>query len=46
MYDFGYDVSDFYTIHPEYGSLEDFEQLIKKANDLSMLLVNNLISII
>lgn len=34
MHDFGYDVSDFYTIQPEYGSMEDFEQLLKKANEL------------
>ncbi|CAH2067418.1 unnamed protein product, partial [Iphiclides podalirius] len=39
MYDFGYDVSDFYSIQPEYGSLEDFEQLIKKANELSIKIV-------
>lgn len=35
MNDFGYDVSDYYTIQPEYGSMEDFEQLLKKAADLS-----------
>lgn len=35
MHDFGYDVSDYYSIQPEYGNMEDFEQLLKKANELS-----------
>lgn len=35
MQDFGYDVADYYSIQPEYGSMDDFEQLIKKAGDLS-----------
>lgn len=35
MQDFGYDISDYYAIQHEYGNMEDFEQLIKKANDLS-----------
>lgn len=35
MQDFGYDVSDYYSIHPEYGTMDDFEQLLKKANELS-----------
>lgn len=34
MLDFGYDIADYYTIQPEYGSMEDFEQLIKKAGEL------------
>ncbi|KAJ2953900.1 hypothetical protein O0L34_g1531 [Tuta absoluta] len=32
MYDYGYDVSDYYNVQPEYGSMEDFEQLLRKAN--------------
>lgn len=39
MHDFGYDVSDYYTIQPEYGSMEDFEQLLKKANELNLKIV-------
>ena len=35
MNDFGYDISDYYSIQPEYGTMEDFEQLLKKAGDLS-----------
>lgn len=33
--DFGYDISDYYSIHPEYGTMEDFEKLLKKADELS-----------
>ncbi|XP_068621313.1 maltase 2-like [Battus philenor] len=39
MFDFGYDISDFYAIQPEYGSLEDFEQLIKKADALNIKII-------
>lgn len=39
MHDFGYDVSDFYSIQPEYGTMEDFEQLLRKAADLSKLFI-------
>lgn len=34
MYDFGYDISDFYEIHDEYGTMEDFVELLDKANEL------------
>lgn len=34
MYDFGYDIADFYAVHDEYGTMEDFEALLKKADDL------------
>lgn len=30
--DFGYDVSDFYDIQPEYGTLEQFDELVKEAH--------------
>ena len=30
--DFGYDVSDYYSIHPRYGSLEDFDRLVAEAH--------------
>jgi len=32
MADFGYDISDFYDIQPEYGTLADFDELIAEAN--------------
>lgn len=34
--DTGYDVSDFYTIEPQYGTMEDFENLIKKSDELGI----------
>lgn len=46
MYDFGYDIADFYAIQEEYGTMEDFERLIARANELgtnmkSFLIVNS-----
>lgn len=32
MVDFGYDISDFYDIQDEYGTLADFDELIREAN--------------
>lgn len=32
--DFGYDISDYRSIQPEYGTMEDFDQLIQKATEL------------
>lgn len=37
--DTGYDVSDFYTIEPDYGTMEDFDALIQKANELGVRLM-------
>ncbi len=34
MADFGYDVSDYRDIHPLFGTLDDFRDLIKKAHQL------------
>ncbi|XP_066905557.1 maltase 1 isoform X3 [Halyomorpha halys] len=31
-YDFGYDISDMENINPEYGTLEDFNELVKAMN--------------
>ncbi|XP_068621044.1 maltase A3-like [Battus philenor] len=39
MYDFGYDISDFYAVHDEYGTMEDFDNLIAKANELDIKIV-------
>jgi alpha-glucosidase len=36
MADFGYDISDFYDIQPEYGTMADFEELVSKANALGL----------
>ena len=34
--DFGYDVSDYCDINPDYGTLEDFDVLIETAHDLGL----------
>lgn len=34
MIDFGYDISNFYEIHYEYGTMEDFENLLERAHEL------------
>ncbi|XP_068145406.1 maltase A1 [Drosophila tropicalis] len=39
MVDFGYDIADFYTIHPEYGTMEDFERLIAKAKEVGIKII-------
>ncbi|XP_053600401.1 maltase A1-like [Plodia interpunctella] len=39
MYDFGYDISDFYDIQEEYGTMEDFDRLIAKANELDIKII-------
>ncbi|CAG9784858.1 unnamed protein product [Diatraea saccharalis] len=31
MYDFGYDITDYRKIAPEYGTMEDFDNLMKEA---------------
>ncbi|XP_055694573.1 maltase A1-like [Lutzomyia longipalpis] len=36
MKDFGYDISNFYDIQPEYGSMEDFERLLATAHSLNL----------
>lgn len=34
MYDAGYDIADFKAIQPEYGTMEDFENLFAEAAKL------------
>nr|XP_021191332.2 maltase A1 [Helicoverpa armigera] len=36
MIDFGYDISNFYEIHDEYGTIEDFRALLKRAHELGI----------
>uniref|UniRef100_A0A182Q8T6 alpha-glucosidase n=1 Tax=Anopheles farauti TaxID=69004 RepID=A0A182Q8T6_9DIPT len=39
MNDFGYDISDFYAIQDEYGSMADFEALAAKCNEIGLKLI-------
>jgi len=39
MRDFGYDVSDFRDVDPVFGTLDDFDTLLKSAHELSLKLI-------
>lgn len=39
MVDFGYDISNFKAIQSEYGTMEDFEELIKEAKKLNIKII-------
>lgn len=39
MADFGYDISDYRDIHDEYGTMEDFDNLLAECNRLGLKLV-------
>ena len=41
--DDGYDASDFYTIHPDYGTMDDFRTLVREAHRRSLRIVVELI---
>ncbi|XP_015183315.1 PREDICTED: uncharacterized protein LOC107070028 [Polistes dominula] len=43
MVDFGYDISDFRAIHPDFGTMKDFEALLAKAKKLGLKLVLDLV---
>lgn len=41
--DDGYDISDFYSIHPDYGTMQDFEELIEKAHSKGIRVIPDLV---
>lgn len=41
--DFGYDISDFGSINPEYGTMKDFDELIKKSHDSGIKIIMDMI---
>ncbi|HPR36550.1 MAG TPA: alpha-glucosidase [Spirochaetota bacterium] len=43
MYDFGYDISDYYDIDPCYGTLADFDELIDKAHSSGIRIIMDLV---
>ncbi|MBU1144242.1 MAG: alpha-glucosidase [Firmicutes bacterium] len=43
MDDNGYDVRDFYKISPDYGTIEDFKQLLFEAHKLQMHVITDLV---
>lgn len=41
--DYGYDISDYKNIHPEYGDLEQFRKVLDKAHELGMKVIMDLV---
>ncbi len=41
--DQGYDISDYYSIAPEFGTMEDFDELLKEAKKREMYIVMDLV---
>src|SRR3990172_6228881 len=41
--DDGYDVSNFLDIHPDYGALDDFKQLIEQAHQRDIRIITDLV---
>ncbi len=41
--DDGYDIADYYGIHPDYGTLEDFKKLIEEAHKRNLRVVADLV---
>ncbi|MHB1523642.1 MAG: maltose alpha-D-glucosyltransferase [Candidatus Dormibacteria bacterium] len=41
--DGGYDISDFYAIHPDYGTVEDFRELIEAAHARGIRVISDLV---
>lgn len=43
MRDGGYDVSDYYSVHPDYGTLDDFKEFLEKAHSLGLRVITDLV---
>ncbi|HEY6032133.1 MAG TPA: maltose alpha-D-glucosyltransferase, partial [Gaiellaceae bacterium] len=41
--DGGYDIADFYSIHPDYGSVEDFRSFVEQAHQRGMRVIADLV---
>ena len=41
--DNGYDISDYYKIHPEFGTMEDFDELLEKLHNRGIKLIMDLV---
>jgi len=41
--DFGYDISDYCNIHPDYGNLEQFRKVLDKAHSLGLKVIMDLV---
>jgi maltose alpha-D-glucosyltransferase/alpha-amylase len=43
LHDDGYDISDFYSVHPQYGTLSDFQRLIEAVHLRDMRIITDLV---
>lgn len=43
LMDDGYDIADYYSIHPDFGNLQDFKTLIDAAHQLGMRVITDLV---
>ena len=43
LFDMGYDVADYFDIHPDYGTMEDFDNLLKEAAKRDLKIVMDLV---
>ncbi|HVN53981.1 MAG TPA: maltose alpha-D-glucosyltransferase [Anaerolineaceae bacterium] len=43
LYDDGYDISDYYNIHPDYGTLEDFKTFLHEAHVRGLKVIADLV---
>ncbi|MFN8414491.1 MAG: maltose alpha-D-glucosyltransferase [Anaerolineales bacterium] len=41
--DDGYDISDYYNIHPDYGTLDDFKKLVEEVHARGMRIITDLV---
>ena len=41
--DYGYDIADYRNIHPEYGTLEQFQKVLHKAHELGLAVIMDLV---
>ncbi len=41
--DYGYDISDYRDIHPDYGTLDQFKKVLDRAHELGMIVIMDLV---
>jgi len=41
--DDGYDIADYYKVHPDYGTLEDFQTLVREAHTRGLRIISDLV---